>query len=66
MKSHNYLKFVSGSALVVAGIGSASAAVDAAVTTAISGAGTDAASVGVAVLVVIVGIYAFKLLRKAL
>jgi len=66
MKNHNYLKFVSGSALVVAGIGSASAAVDAAVTTAISGAGTDAASVGVAVLVVIVGIYAFKLLRKAL
>jgi hypothetical protein len=42
------------------------AAVDAAVTTALTTAGTDAATVGAAVLVIIVGIYAFKLLRKAL
>lgn len=52
--------------LTVASIGAASAAVDAGVSTAISTAGTDAATVGAAVLVVIVGIYAFKLLRKAL
>lgn len=54
------------SGLGVAGIGSASAAVDAGVTTALTTAGTDAATVGAAVLVIIVGIYAFKLLRKAL
>lgn len=52
--------------LTVASAGVASAAVDAGVTSAISTAGTDAATVGAAVLVVIVGIYAFKLLRKSL
>lgn len=50
----------------LAGIGSAMAEVPAAVTTAITGAGTDSVIVATAVLVVIVGIYAFKLLRKAL
>lgn len=49
-----------------AGISAASAAVPTTVTDAITTAGTDAATVGAAVLVVIVGIYAFKLLRKAL
>lgn len=42
------------------------AAVPADVTTAITGAGTDAAVIGGAVLVVIVGIAAFKWLRRAL
>lgn len=42
------------------------AAVPADVTTAITGAGTDAAVVGAAVLVVLVGIAAFKWLRRAL
>ncbi len=60
----NRLAQISGLSLV--GVGSASAAIDAAVTTALTGAGTDAATVGGAVLVVIVAIFAFKLLRKAL
>jgi len=42
------------------------AAVPTEVTTAISTAGTDAASVAAAVLVVLVGIYAVKLMRKGL
>jgi hypothetical protein len=46
--------------------GASQAAVDAGVTTALTTAGTDAATVGAAVLVVIVGIFAFKILRKAL
>jgi hypothetical protein len=41
----------------------ASATVD---LTAVTGAGTDAASVGAAVLVVLIGIAAFKWIRKAL
>lgn len=49
-----------------ASVGTAMAAVPASVTTAISDAGIDSTVVGAAVLVVIVGIYAFKLLRKAL
>jgi glutamate synthase domain-containing protein 2 len=44
----------------------ANAAVATAVTDAITAAGTDAGTMGAAVLVVIVGIFAFKLLRKAL
>ncbi|MDP3876536.1 MAG: major capsid protein [Methylobacter sp.] len=47
-------------------IGVASAAVPAVVTTALSDAGTDSLTMGAAVLVVIVGIYALKLLRRAL
>lgn len=45
---------------------SAFAAVPADVTSSITTAGTDAAVVGAAVLVVLVGIAAFKWLRKAL
>lgn len=48
----------------VAGV--ASAAVPVAVTDAITAAGTDGATVGAAVFVVIVGIFAIKILRKAL
>ena len=46
--------------------GSASAAVDPSITTALTAAGADAAIVGAAVLVVIVGIKAFKFIRQAL
>lgn len=52
--------------LVAASMSSAYAALDVGVTTAISGAGTDASTMGAAVLVVLVGIAAFKYLRKAL
>ncbi len=55
--------FVAGSSLVA---GSAFAAVPAEVTTAMTDAGTDAAVIGGAVLVVIVGIAAFKYMRRAL
>lgn len=54
---------------IVAGLlsmaGTAYAAVPAAVTDAITAAGTDAETVAVAVFVVLVGIFAIKLLRKA-
>ncbi len=46
--------------------GSAFAAVPTEVTTAITEAGTDAAVIGGAVLVVIVGIVAFKYMRRAM
>lgn len=59
-------KIAAGSLVVVAGIGSASAAVDAAVTTALTSAGTDAGTIAIAVFVVLVAIYAVKLMRKAL
>lgn len=55
--------FAAGSVLVA---GSAFAEVPAAVTTAITESGTDAAVIGGAVLVVIVGIAAFKYMRRAL
>jgi len=45
---------------------SAFAAVPATVTTALTDGGTDAAAVAAAVLVVIIGIYAVKLMRKGL
>ena len=44
----------------------ASAAVPTEVTTALIGAGTDAAAIGGAVLVVLIGIAAFKYMRKAM
>jgi uncharacterized membrane protein (UPF0136 family) len=59
-------KFGQIALLSTVAVGSASAAVAEGVTTAISTAGTDAAVVGAAMLVVLVGIRAFKLLRKAL
>lgn len=55
--------FAAGSVLTA---GSAFAAVPAEVTTAISDAGTDAAVIGGAVLVVLVGIAAFKYMRRAM
>jgi hypothetical protein len=48
------------------GTSSAFAAVPVAVTDAITAAGTDAAVVGGAVLVVLVGIKAFKYIRRAM
>lgn len=66
MKNSLKLRLLAITAGSVAVVGSASAAVDAAVTTAISGAGTDGATIGAAILVVLVGIIAFKYLRKAL
>lgn len=53
-------------AAFLASVGVASAAVDAGVTTAISNAGTDGATIGGAILGVLVAIVAFKYLRKAL
>ena len=44
----------------------ASAAVPEAVTSALTGAGTDSATIGGAVLVVLIGIAAFKYMRKAM
>lgn len=55
--------FVAGSSLAT---GSAFAAVPADVTTALSDATGDAATIGAAVLVLIVGIAAFKYMRRAL
>lgn len=57
--------FALGLASVVAA-GQAMAEVPTAVNTAITGAGTDAATIGGLVLVVIVGIAAFKYMRRAL
>lgn len=58
--------WVSLLALLALAVSSAHAAVPADVTTAITDAKTDALVIAAAVLVVIVGIYAFKLMRKAL
>lgn len=56
--------------VVVAGLttvaASAMAAVPAGVTTAITEAGTDVATIGGAVLVVIVGLFGFRMLKRAL
>ena len=59
-------RFAQISAVSAASIGAASAAVPATVTTALSDAAADSLTMGAAVLVVIVGIYALKLLRRAL
>lgn len=53
-------------AFVAATTGSAFAAVPAEVTTALASIGTDALAVATVVLLAIVGIYAFKFLRKGL
>ena len=58
--------FAAGSALALAAAQSAHAALPTGVTDAITTAGTDAAVVGGAVLVVLIGIAAFKYIRKAL
>ncbi len=49
----------------LAAVGVAHAEIPAAVTSSITTAGTDAATMGAAILVVLIGIWAFKLLRKA-
>lgn len=54
-----------GAAAVAASTAPAFAAVDAAITTKLTEAGTDAAVIGGAVLVLIIGIAAFKFMRKA-
>lgn len=59
-------KFAIGSVIAFSGIVPAMAAVDASVTTALSDAKADGATVGAAVLVVIVAIAAFKYIRRAL
>ena len=56
--------FAAASFLGLTGV--AAAAVPAAVTSAIETAGTDSGTVAAAVFVVIVGIFAIKLLRKSL
>lgn len=53
-------------AVLIAMVGTASAAVPADVTTAIADANTDSLVVATAVTVIIVGIFSIKLLRKAL
>lgn len=75
MKTLSFVKFralggklkmpAAGGLSLMALAAGAHAAVPADVTTAISTAGTDAATVGGAVLVVIIGIAAFKFLRRA-
>lgn len=64
MNKNTLRGLVAASVLVVAG--AAQAAVPEAVTTAITGAGTDGATVAGAVIVAIVGIWAFSLIRKGL
>lgn len=59
-------KVAVGSAFVLGGVLPAMAAVDPAVTTALSDAKADGIVVGGAVLVVIVAIAAFKYIRRAL
>ena len=59
-------KIAVGSAVVLSGVVPAMAAVDAGVTTALSDAKADGATVGGAVLIVIVAIAAFKYIRRAL
>ncbi len=55
--------FVAGSVLVASAV---QAAVPAGVTTAIETAGTDASTIGGGVLIVLVGIAAFKYMRRSL
>lgn len=55
-----------GAAALVTAAGSASAALPAGVSDAVTAIGTDAATLGGLVLVVVVGIAAFKFLRRAL
>lgn len=55
-------KFFAGLSAVVAG--SAMAEVPTSVTTAITGAGTDAATVAAAALVAVVGLLAFRWMRR--
>lgn len=58
--------FVAGAAVAASAATSVYAAVPAAATTAITEAGTDAQTIGTAVFVVLVGIAAFKYMRRAM
>lgn len=58
-------KLSAGAAVVVASTAPAFAAVDPAITTKLTEAGTDSAVIGGAVLVLIIGISAFRFMRKA-
>jgi len=62
----NTMRNIFTSAALLGLVGSAQAAVPAAVTSAITDAGTDAATVAASVFVVIVGIFAVKLMRRGL
>lgn len=63
----NVMKLFSKFAVLsAAGVGAANAALPTSVTDATTAAGTDGAAMGAAVLVVLVGITAFKYIRKAL
>ena len=64
MSKKNVARIAAGSTVLVAG--SAFAAVDAAVSTALGTSATDVATIGGLVLVVIVGAMTFKYLRRAL
>lgn len=64
MNKNIFRGLVASSVLVAAG--AAQAAVPTAVSDAITGAGTDGATVAGAVIVAIVGIWAFSLIRKGL
>lgn len=66
MKQSLKLRLALIPAFVAATTGSAMAAVPAEVTTALASIGTDALAVATVVLLAIVGIYAFKFLRKGL
>lgn len=59
-------KVGAGLGTFTAGIGSAMAAVDVSVTTALSDAATDVGTIGSAVLVALVAAAAFKYVRRAL
>lgn len=64
MNKNIFRGLVASSVLVAAG--AAQAAVPTDITDAITGAGTDGATVAAAVLVAIVGIWAFSLIRKGI
>lgn len=58
--------FLGALSLMALSIAPSYAAVDPAVTTALTGAGADSLVVGAAVTVILVGIFAIKIVRKAL
>ena len=60
------MKIAAAGLVAAAATGAANAAIDTTVTSAITGAGTDVATLGAAVLVVMVGIKVFKWVRQAL
>jgi len=65
MSTKNKIVAAAGTAIATVA-GSASAALDVGVTTAIETAGTDVATIGAAVLLVLVAVAGFKYLKKPL